>query len=213
MKKFIAGLLVGMMLMTGAVYATGTKLEVSLQALKYYFDGVEKTPNSHGFVYNGTTYVPLRFIAETLGKEVAWDGNNSAIYIGEKPESLNPLKSTPSYENGTYRGAFLDSDEMQVNVQFKLEDNIIKSISFRHLQYKGINYLTSEAASIKGIKDQNQKLIDYLVGKDITESLKDLYRPGEIVTEKVDTFTGATLRASKIISAIRDGLNRGIYSY
>ena len=213
MKKFIAGLLVGMMLMTGAVYAAGGKIEVSLQSLKYYFDGVEKTPNSQGFIYNGTTYVPIRFMAETLGKEVTWDGEKNAIYIGQKPEGLSPIKSSQSYENGTYRGAYLESNEMQVGVQFKLEDNIIKSISFRHLQYKNTNYLTSEIESIKGIKDQNQKLIDYLVGKDITENLTDLYKPGNIVTEKVDTFTGATLRSAKIISAIRDGLNRGVYSY
>jgi len=213
LKKFIAGLLVGMMLMTGAVYAAGNKVEVSLQALRYYFDGVEKTPNTQGFIYNGTTYVPLRFIAETLGKEVTWDGNNNAIFVGQKPETAVVKDNEVSYENGTYRGAFLDSNEMQVNLQFKLENNIIKSISFRHLQYKGINYLTSDSATIQGVKGQHQKLIDYLVGKDIRASLTDLYKPGEIVTEKVDTFTGATLRASKIISAVRDGLNRGVYSY
>lgn len=40
-----------------------------------------------------------------------------------------------------------------------------------------------------------------------------MYEPGDIVKEEVDGFTGATIRAGKIISAVRDGLNRGVYSY
>lgn len=38
-----------------------------------------------GFVYEGTTYVPLRFMAESLGKEVAWDGKTSSIFVGRNP--------------------------------------------------------------------------------------------------------------------------------
>ena len=119
-----------------------------------------------------------------------------------------------SYENGTYRGAFLDSNQMQVNVEFKLENNIIKEIKFRHLQYKDVDYLKAKDDKVAvGIKGQHQQLIDHLVGKDVKEGLKDLYKPENIVKDKVDTFTGATLRSTKIVSAVRDGLNRGVYSY
>jgi hypothetical protein len=54
-----------------------------------------------------------------------------------------------------------------------------------------------------------KSLIDHLIGKDIRDSLSDLYKPGTIV----DAASGATLRAGKVISAIRDALNRGVYSY
>ncbi len=53
---------------------------------------------------------------------------------------------------------------------------------------------------------QFQALIDYLVGKDIS-AVNDLYQPGGIAPD-VDGFTGATIRAPKVISAIWDGLNR-----
>ncbi|MCG5517296.1 MULTISPECIES: FMN-binding protein [Ectothiorhodospira] len=48
-----------------------------------------------------------------------------------------------------------------------------------------------------------------------SEVIPELYSPGEVVTEnaEVDGFTSATIRSSKVISAIRDALNRGVYSY
>jgi hypothetical protein len=52
------------------------------------FDGEQKIPpkNQEGFVYQGTTYVPLRFVAESLGKEVEWDQETLSIYVGKKPD-------------------------------------------------------------------------------------------------------------------------------
>ncbi|MFZ5968867.1 MAG: stalk domain-containing protein [Bacillota bacterium] len=49
-------------------------------------DGVEKTPTDQKpFIYEGTTYVPLRFVSESLGKKVSWDEKTGTIYIGETP--------------------------------------------------------------------------------------------------------------------------------
>lgn len=56
--------------------------------LTYYVDNVKKVPPSgqSGFIYNGTTYVPLRFISEAIGEDVTWDGKTRSIYIGDKPQ-------------------------------------------------------------------------------------------------------------------------------
>ncbi len=119
-----------------------------------------------------------------------------------------------SYQDGTYRGIFADRGDIQVSLQFTLEDNKVTVASFRELYHSGIDYLTTkDYATVQGIREQHQALIDYLKGKDIRHSLDDLYNPGEIATKDVDGFTGATLRSGKIISAVRDGLNRGIYRY
>lgn len=117
------------------------------------------------------------------------------------------------YEDGTYRGVFVDGAEVQVNIQFTLKGNVIEDIRFRHLAYRGTDYRKDDNPVINGLLKQHEELIAYLVGKDIREHLKDLYTPGNIVSTEVDTFTGATLRGNKIISAMRDALNRGVYSY
>lgn len=56
-----------------------------------YIDGVELHPTDvngnpvETFIYNGTTYVPLRAVSQSLGKAVNWDGSTQSVYIGEAP--------------------------------------------------------------------------------------------------------------------------------
>lgn len=123
-----------------------------------------------------------------------------------------PGTEAGDHEDGTYRGAFLDRDEMQVNVQFTLEDNTVTAARFRLLQYGGSDYLSDDDATRQSIGEQHVQALEYLVGKSINDSLSDLYEPGDFVDD-VDGFSGATIRANKIISAVRDALNRGVYSH
>ncbi|WP_430734263.1 copper amine oxidase N-terminal domain-containing protein [Fodinisporobacter ferrooxydans] len=32
-------------------------------------------------IFNGSTYIPLRFVAESLGKSVTWDAANDAVEL------------------------------------------------------------------------------------------------------------------------------------
>ena len=137
-----------------------------------------------------------------------------ADVANDEPDETAPAPADDEvgYEDGTYRGAFIDRDAVQVNVQFTLEDNIITSIGYRHLAHRGIDYLEPEDEMTEALKDQHEQILDYLEGKDIRDTLVDLYEPGDFV-EDVDGFSGATIRANKVISAVRDGLNRGVYIY
>lgn len=119
----------------------------------------------------------------------------------------------PTYEDGNYRGAFSDDGYVQVNVKFKLENNIVKSMKFSNLFFKDIDYLKSKDERVVGLKAQYDQLADHLVEKDIRTSITDLYKPENIVKNKVDTLTGATLRSDKVISSVRDALNRGVFNY
>lgn len=84
------------LLVTGATVAyaaNSAKIEVYFENLKYMFDGVEKKPaDGQGLIYDGTTYVPLRFVGEALGKEVNWEDETKTIWIGEQPP--RPVKLT-----------------------------------------------------------------------------------------------------------------------
>ena len=135
----------------------------------------------------------------------------SAIYdaVARKPYKLTETTSftIDSYQDGTYRGAYLDSD--QVQVEFTLKGNQFESFKLRTLGYKGSDYLKSEDAAMQGITKQFTECADYLVGKDVS-AVMDLYTPANVASD-VDGFTAATLRSSKMISAIFDGLNRGVY--
>ncbi len=123
------------------------------------------------------------------------------------PEAL------PVYEDGTYRGVFIDRDEIQVGIEFTLRDHRVTQIGFRHLQAQGDEYLHAENGTKEArLRDEYVKLIEYLEGRDIRTHLTDLYRP-ENIADDVDGLTAATMRSAKMVSAIRDALMRGVYSY
>lgn len=93
-RSFFAGviltvLIFGLASPAGAALISKT-IEVSTGA-SIYIDGVEMKPtDANGnpvdtFIYNGTTYVPLRAVSQSLGYNVNWDGANQRVYIGEMP--------------------------------------------------------------------------------------------------------------------------------
>ncbi|NOU89782.1 peptidylprolyl isomerase [Paenibacillus sp. LMG 31460] len=96
-KGLIVGLTIGSVLSGTVAFAANSQIEVAFRSLKYMFDGVEKAPSeAKGFIYEGSTYVPLRFVSEALGKKVAWDEENETIWIGN-----NPKQVVATYKGGT----------------------------------------------------------------------------------------------------------------
>ncbi|MGE7596972.1 stalk domain-containing protein [Lysinibacillus fusiformis] len=90
MKKKLIGFSVAGALLLGSagVYAsTNSKtLEVFYNIKNIKIDQVSKMPEEKPFTYNGTTYVPLRYISEELGYPVEWDSPNQTIHIGKTSE-------------------------------------------------------------------------------------------------------------------------------
>ncbi|NEN84847.1 lamin tail domain-containing protein [Paenibacillus elgii] len=102
-KGFLLGAVTTLLLTSASVAAAagGTQIEVYFKSLKYMFDGSEKKPTGDsGFIYKGTTYVPLRFIGESLGKEVSWDELTNTIWVGEKPAELKTSGSKSEESSG-----------------------------------------------------------------------------------------------------------------
>ncbi len=68
------------------------KIEVTFRDIKIYIDGTLTTPKDvngkvvEPFVYQGTTYLPLRAISNALGKDVRWEGDTGSVYIQDEPE-------------------------------------------------------------------------------------------------------------------------------
>jgi hypothetical protein len=75
----------GWLFFPGICYAA-TSIQVHFMPLTFYFDGVKKELPSgqKAFIYNGSTYVPLRFMAKSLGKEVSYNSKTNSIIVGAK---------------------------------------------------------------------------------------------------------------------------------
>ena len=137
-----------------------------------------------------------------------WDGLNRHPY---KIVDTTKLPEAEPYQDGVYRGSYMEDGGEQVALEFTLSDNRFTEIHYTTLQYKNEDYLSSDAETAQGkIGAQFGQLLDYLVGKDVS-SVNQLYLPGQIASD-TDVSTGATLRAPKVISAIWDALGRHAYT-
>lgn len=67
------------------IYGTGIDIKLTVNEKKYYVNGEERMFDVEAQVENGRTLVPLRALAEALGKEVQWD--NSGLIIITYPKA------------------------------------------------------------------------------------------------------------------------------
>ncbi len=96
LQGLIAGILIGAMLTSGVVLATNTTTlyDVVANGVKIVVDGQKLNPtDANGnkvepIIYNGTTYLPVRAVANALGKAVYWDGPNYTVYLGNMDGGL-----------------------------------------------------------------------------------------------------------------------------
>lgn len=85
LKKFILGLVCGIGLTaTTAVYASET-IQAYLFPVRYEINGQDKELDSEYVTlnYNGYAYVPVRFIAESMGASVGYHQQSSTIFIDQ----------------------------------------------------------------------------------------------------------------------------------
>ncbi|WIF95036.1 stalk domain-containing protein [Caminicella sporogenes] len=83
-KGFIMGVVVTVMLMSTIALADGAKqtIEVMFNSINIAVNG--KLVKADNILYNGTTYVPLRAVAEMLDKEVGWNKETRTASINDK---------------------------------------------------------------------------------------------------------------------------------
>lgn len=114
-KKLISGIATGMIMLTsmGVAFGIGTQYEIKatmdsgvtikykgeIQELKDV-NGVTKDP----IMYNGTTYVPIRSVAEMLDLNVDWDNENRMVIIKDKINVSLENDSLSEIMEGVYNG-------------------------------------------------------------------------------------------------------------
>ena len=91
LKGYLLGFLSAAVLVSSITYAanTTTLYDVIANGVKIVVDGQKLNPTDvngnkvEPIIYNGTTYLPVRAVANALGKAVYWDGPNYTVYLGD----------------------------------------------------------------------------------------------------------------------------------
>jgi hypothetical protein len=107
-KRIIFGLLLLSLLLVLAVTADATvatkPINVAYQDIKLFVNGnaITLQPDEEPFIFNGRTFVPIRFVSEALGQNVEWidwikavkiTGGANANSLAEKDKEIQALKA------------------------------------------------------------------------------------------------------------------------
>lgn len=89
-KAFIFCFLGAMALRTCPVFAEDSTREISaaFRDIKIIVDGKQLSTTAEPFIYNGTTYLPVRAVGEAVGKEVAWDKDTNTVTLTTPPPTI-----------------------------------------------------------------------------------------------------------------------------
>lgn len=70
--------------------AQGTQeIPATFRGIKVIVDGKELAMSAEPFIYNGTTYLPIRAVGEAVGKEVLWDKDTNTISLYNDPPVID----------------------------------------------------------------------------------------------------------------------------
>ena len=173
LKTALAFIFAGAMLVSATVFASSARrtetIDVTYDNIQIVLDG--KTVDAKDalgnkvepFIYNGTTYLPVRAVGEAFGKEVGWDGSTMTVYIGAKPgEHESWLIQCPPYKIHESIGKVLPSDGKYLKMSGKdyndcLQFNANKGASFALFNLDG-KY--ESFTFTLGIQDDSAKVTD-----------------------------------------------------
>lgn len=161
-RSFLAGVLVTLLVVSmipSALAAAGMKITV-YPGVSIYMDDVKLDPTDangkpvEAFIYNGTTYLPVRAVSKALDYVIQWDGSTKSVYIG-KHASDKPAAwlSQLDYFSGTANGSFYTAASEKDNTGATHYNCITRSFTRTYLlngQYSritGILYQTYDDRS------------------------------------------------------------------
>lgn len=185
MKKvcaFLTGVLAGAVVFGAAASfaATGNKsILAEYSNIKMVVEGKLVKSELEPFLYDGRVYVPLRFAAEAMGKEVGWE--NNTVLIGSNKQSLLLTDLISPLESGLEcsQGSVMNISETPYERGFYItgKDGKTGTLSF-FVQGKGIK----EVSGMIGVDDSNtqsDKVVDVTILKGNTKVWEGKIKKGD----------------------------------
>lgn len=202
-------------------------IDVVYNNIKLEVNGIKtKMPSGvEPFIYNGTTYLPVRAVAEALGEEVSFDKKNYTVYVGSRAEKLAAgkvkmseyVKKVKPIIKGSAKGAvFGDSlkiggAEESTYIVNRSEKYPLDS-AFYHYYYVDV-YLKDNFKTLSGVFIPNEK--SQTCGYGIFDA-DSVYDDGYVVENEKFMDNFVLLRSTdhdKVITGnAYDGIDTGFYA-
>jgi hypothetical protein len=140
MKKFALGFIIGAFLFSIVpIYAaTLTAINVTYNNIKISVNGTILETDVEPFVFMNRTFVPARFIAEALGKDIKYNEITDTVEITDK---VLPQPTVNPETNNTFDNTIINEPELLTNrTNFTTSDNGEKTFFS-----DGVKYITAES--------------------------------------------------------------------
>ncbi|MEK3658187.1 stalk domain-containing protein [Paenibacillus sp. FSL F4-0236] len=117
MKKAIIGLVAGMLIGSAGMAAAATTQTVQAALAKFTFsvDGQKQTIKNDPLVYKGTTYLPVREVAEMTGYGLEYDNTKKSIDLKSKGGNIVSTQTwTPARDINQEYGVSVTIDKTTI---------------------------------------------------------------------------------------------------
>jgi len=150
-KGFVAGMLAAVILLSSGTALANTinrSIDVIFRDIRLVVDGQPFTPRDaqgrvvEPFIFEGTTFLPVRAVSDALGIPVGWDGITSTVYLGNVPGGAPFFATVPEFEGSGLRTG-------TVNMQGNPFPNALNN-SFTHSGSWGHRNLNGQFNTITG---------------------------------------------------------------
>lgn len=179
-KGYVVGAVSTLLIAGTVVPAAAQNIDVT-GGVRIFVDDVQLS-GAEGFIYNGTTYLPVRKISDAVGKAVTWDGRTKSVYIG-KHESSEPavMLADLDYFNAKYGFGHVKSIQDNLGMTYHDAIDIVMGIGeYVFEEYK----LNGKYSKIKG-----RAILSYEDRNNSKKSWFKIYGDGKLIYTSPD-FTG-----------------------
>lgn len=138
MKKFIAGLVIGLMFTSTVSFAANQDISAVLTDFNFIVNGQAKALSTRPIVYNGTSYLPVREISNLLGYDVSYSDETRTITLTTqaKPDLISSDENTTDLTDLIYSRDLYD--------HYGVEISNVDGLNPVTLEYNGRTYITDD---------------------------------------------------------------------
>lgn len=133
MRKTISILIVCILVIAlagGAVFAAQSKYK-GFPVVNLMLNGQLVKPPSPAIVIDGTTYVPLRFVSESMGISVGWDQKTQTVIIGKRALSAQKtINLSQTKDNVTVTITSVTANNQGTILKVKVTNNSPEDVTF-----------------------------------------------------------------------------------
>lgn len=173
-KGTVAGILIGTVVTAGGAIAKSSfeTIQVEYDNIKVYKDNVLcELKDANGtviepFIYNGTTYMPVRGTANIAGMDVTWEGSTKSVYLWDNmvPNGTYLMEVCPPYEMRYCDGYLQQNGKSFQMAGTKYSNGFILDRSGGYTMFN----LNSKYSSI-------EFTVGHVDGSELTEEDQDIY--------------------------------------